>query len=94
MPSAISREKMMRAIRGNAKISETMIKYLSCHQNNEKIKNLAFIDGQNLYMAQPSERSIHGKIDLARFRVYLKENIASIRHTTSWIRTGNKSGIV
>jgi len=38
---------------------------------NEKDKNIAFIDGQNLYMAT-SKRGVNPwNIDLARFRVYL-----------------------
>lgn len=40
--------------------------------SNNHIKNLAFIDGQNLYMGT-AKREVHPwKIDLARFRVYLE----------------------
>jgi len=36
-------------------------------------KNLAFIDGQNLHMGTAKRETDPWKIDLARFRVYLKE---------------------
>lgn len=39
----------------------------------EQIKNIAFIDGQNLYMATTKQEINPWKIDLARFRVYLKQ---------------------
>ncbi len=39
----------------------------------EKIRNLAFIDGQNLYMGTAKRDKQPWKINLARFRVYLKE---------------------
>ena len=38
--------------------------------NNEQIKNLAFIDGQNLRMAT-IKSDLPWFVDLARFRVYL-----------------------
>jgi uncharacterized LabA/DUF88 family protein len=41
--------------------------------DNEKIRNIAFLDGQNLYMATAKREIDSWKIDLARFRVYLKE---------------------
>ena len=41
--------------------------------SNEHIKNIAFIDGQNLYMATAKREVDPWKIDLARFRVYLKQ---------------------
>ena len=41
--------------------------------DNEKVKNLAFIDGQNLYMGTAKRKKDPWQIDLARFRVYLKE---------------------
>ena len=41
--------------------------------NDEKIKNLAFIDGQNLHMGTAKREIDPWEIDLARFRVYLKE---------------------
>ena len=36
-------------------------------------KNIAFIDGQNLYMATAKREVGPWKIDLVRFRIYLKE---------------------
>lgn len=41
--------------------------------SNKQIKNLAFIDGQNLYMGTAKREIGPWKIDLMRFRVYLKE---------------------
>lgn len=41
--------------------------------NNKSIKNLAFIDGQNLYMGTAKRQIDPWKIDLARFRVYLEK---------------------
>ena len=41
--------------------------------DNEKAKNIAFIDGQNLYMGTAKREKDPWKIDLARFRVYLKD---------------------
>lgn len=40
--------------------------------NNKKIKNLAFIDGQNLHMGTAKRENNPWKIDLGRFRVYLE----------------------
>lgn len=40
---------------------------------DEKVKNLAFIDGQNLHMGTAKREVDPWEIDLARFRVYLKE---------------------
>ena len=41
--------------------------------NSEQIKNLAFVNGQNLYMGTAKREVDPWKIDLARFRVYLKQ---------------------
>ncbi|MDO8451795.1 MAG: NYN domain-containing protein [bacterium] len=41
--------------------------------NSEKIKNLAFVDGQNLYMGTAKREVGSWEIDLARFRVYLEK---------------------
>lgn len=41
--------------------------------DTEKIRNLAFIDGQNLYMGTAKREIDPWKINFARFRVYLKE---------------------
>lgn len=40
---------------------------------SKQIKNLAFIDGQNLYMATTKREVDPWKINLARFRVYLEQ---------------------
>lgn len=37
---------------------------------NEQIKNIAFVDGQNLYMGTAKREIDPWKIDLARFRIY------------------------
>ncbi len=42
-------------------------------ENLTQIKNLAFIDGQNLYMNTAKKEIDSWKIDLARFRVYLEK---------------------
>jgi uncharacterized LabA/DUF88 family protein len=42
------------------------------NMNDKKIRNLAFIDGQNLYMATNKRSLDPWKIDLVRFRIYLK----------------------
>lgn len=41
--------------------------------DTKKVRNLAFIDGQNLYMGTAKQEKGQWRIDLARFRVYLKE---------------------
>ncbi len=41
--------------------------------NDEQIKNLAFIDGQNLYLGTAKREIDPWKVDLARFRVYLEK---------------------
>ncbi|MCX6794963.1 MAG: NYN domain-containing protein [Candidatus Falkowbacteria bacterium] len=41
--------------------------------NNKQIKNLAFIDGQNLYMGTAKRQVDPWRIDLDRFRVYLEK---------------------
>jgi len=38
---------------------------------NEQLKNLAFVDGQNLYMNTAKKESGSWKVGLARFRIYL-----------------------
>ncbi len=40
---------------------------------NEQIRNLAFIDGQNLYMNTAKKEVSPWRIDLARFRIYLEK---------------------
>ncbi len=44
--------------------------------DNKKVSNLAFIDGQNLYMGTAKLEIKPWKIDLVRFRVYLREKYA------------------
>ena len=41
--------------------------------NNRQRKNIAFIDGQNLYMATARREVDPWRINLARFRVYLEQ---------------------
>lgn len=41
--------------------------------HNEQVQNLAFIDGQNLYMSTAKREIYPWEIDLARFRVYLSQ---------------------
>lgn len=41
---------------------------------NEQLKNLAFVDGQNLYMNTAKREVDPWFVDLKRFRVYLAEN--------------------
>ncbi len=41
--------------------------------NNEQVKNLAFLDGQNLHMGTAKREINPWSIDLMRFRVYLAE---------------------
>ncbi len=41
--------------------------------DNEKVRNIAFIDGQNLFMGTAKREIDPWKINLACFRVYLKE---------------------
>ena len=41
--------------------------------DNKPTKNLAFIDGQNLYMSTAKKEAEPWKIDLTRFRIYLEK---------------------
>lgn len=41
--------------------------------DNTKDKNIAFIDGQNLYMATSKRKVNPWDVDLARFRIYLEQ---------------------
>jgi len=43
--------------------------------DNQDIKNIACIDGQNLYMGTVKKEVDPWKIDLARLRVYLKQKL-------------------
>jgi len=38
---------------------------------SKKIQNIAFVDGQNLYMATAKKQDNPWEIDMGRFRVYL-----------------------
>jgi uncharacterized LabA/DUF88 family protein len=40
-------------------------------EDNKQLKNLAFVDGQNLYMGTAKRKVLPWKIDLTRFRTYL-----------------------
>lgn len=56
--------------------------------NNEQIKNLAFVDGQNLYMNTAKKEINSWKIDLLRFRIYLekKYNIAKAYYFLGYVQ--------
>ena len=45
---------------------------------NEQIKNIAFIDGQNLYMGTAKREIDPWKINLAHFRVYLEKKYKNL----------------
>jgi len=55
-------------------------------------KNLAFIDGQNLYMGTAKRQIDPWKIDLARFRVYLekKYNISKAYYFLGYVQRMNQ----
>jgi len=57
-----------------------------------KIKNFAFIDGQNLYMNTAKKEADSWKVDLARFRVYLEEkyNIEKAYYFLGYIQEINQ----
>lgn len=60
--------------------------------NNEKIKNLAFIDGQNLYMGTAKREIDPWEIDLARFRIYLgqKYNVDKAYYFLGYVQETNQ----
>ncbi len=53
-----------------------------------KLENLAFIDGQNLYMGTVKRAKAPWRIDLARFRVYLEQkyNIAKTYYFLGYVQ--------
>lgn len=42
---------------------------------NKKEQNIAFIDGQNLYMGTTEHNGDSWKVDLVKFRIYLEKKI-------------------
>jgi uncharacterized LabA/DUF88 family protein len=57
----------------------------------EEIRNIAYIDGQNLHMGTQSSK-LSWKVDLGRFRVYLKEKyqVDKAYYYLGFIITGNQ----
>jgi uncharacterized LabA/DUF88 family protein len=56
-----------------------MSKKIQKKMKNEQTKNIAFIDGQNLYMATTKREVDPWKVNLVRFRVYLTQKYGVIR---------------
>jgi len=58
----------------------------------EKENNLAFIDGQNLYMNTAKKEANPWKIDLARFRIYLekKYNVKKAYYFLGYVQEKNQ----
>jgi len=64
--------------------------------NNKHIKNLAFIDGQNLYMGTAKREIDPWVIDLQRFRIYLadKYDVVKAFYHLGYVQdTSNAQGI-
>jgi len=61
-------------------------------RSSEQIKNLAFIDGQNLHMGTAKREVGPWKIDLARFRVYLerKYNVSEAYYFLGYVQETNQ----
>jgi len=61
-------------------------------RGNELIKNLAFIDGQNLHMGTAKSEVSPWEIDLARFRVYLerKYNVSEAYYFLGYVQETNQ----
>ncbi len=59
---------------------------------NEKTKNLAFVDGQNLYRGTAKREVDPWKINLARFRVYLekKYNVSNAYYFLGYVQEANQ----
>lgn len=55
-------------------------------------KNLAFIDGQNLYMNTAKKKINHWKVDLRRFRIYLEEkyNVGNAYYFLGYVQETNQ----
>ncbi|KKR70018.1 MAG: hypothetical protein UU13_C0016G0006 [Candidatus Nomurabacteria bacterium GW2011_GWB1_40_7] len=58
----------------------------------EQAKNLAFIDGQNLYMGTAKKETHPWKIDLARFRIYLEQkyNVVKVYYFLGYVQETNQ----
>ena len=58
----------------------------------EQIKNIAFIDGQNLYMNTAKKEVDSWKINLVRFRIYLekKYNVAKSYYFLGYVQESNQ----
>jgi hypothetical protein len=58
----------------------------------QKENNLAFIDGQNLYMGTAKREIKPWKIDLARFRIYLekKYNVSKAYYFLGYVQEANE----
>lgn len=56
------------------------------------MKNLAFIDGQNMYMGTTKRQINPWRIDLARFRIYLerKYNVDRAYYFLGYIHEANQ----
>lgn len=61
-------------------------------RSNEHIKNIAFIDGQNLHMGTAKREVDPWEIDLARFRVYLerKYNVSEAYYFLGYVQETNQ----
>ncbi len=60
--------------------------------DNEQTKNLAFIDGQNLYMGTAKREVDPWKINLARFRTYLEQkyNVDKAYYFLGYVQDANQ----
>lgn len=60
--------------------------------DNKQIKNLAFIDGQNLYMGTARRQINPWRIDLVRFRLYLerKYNVNQAYYFLGYVQKTNQ----
>ena len=58
-----------------------------------KFNNLAYIDGQNLYMATAKREADPWKIDLARFRIYLEQkyHVSKAYYFLGYLAESNQS---
>ncbi len=60
--------------------------------SNEKVKNIAFVDGQNLYMNTAKKEINPWVINLARFRIYLekKYNVDKAYYFLGYVQDTNQ----
>ncbi len=58
----------------------------------DKLKNYAFIDGQNLYMGTAKLKSKEWEIDLVRFRIYLEQkyNVINAYYFLGYVQQENQ----